>query len=343
MNDSKTHAPRVQHPEGWTFGMIYTPVYRDQTLPYAVKLVYGYLATWRNAKTIAPSRALIADSVGLSVRSVDKALAIGRDVGLWRIQVRPVEGKRNDTNTYELMDQVGGYVPGSGPVIPKQRQGAGDAPYGDGPADGASPDRDRVQEVLGVGAGAAQETHKLQTEKKDSSAPRHHADARRIENHAQAIKHHQHRLTAQGRAARRRWELDGVTASWLTRGNPYLGADIENYVDHKWGCEGNVRNLIADMVTRVQKDGEYVPPRKILNAALKDARWIDDEPPTKYAEIGLADFTPVLAMPADDQEWYIRDDYTTYEDIWDAPAPPANPVPAPAAVDLWDLGPGNPF
>lgn len=334
-DDSKPRAPRVQHPEGWTFGMIYTPVYRDQTLPYAVKLVYGYLATWRNAKTIAPSRGLIADSVGLSVRSVDKALAIGRDVGLWRIQVRPVEGKRNDTNAYELMDQVGGYVPGSGPVIPRPRQGAGAAPYG-------VDDPDRVQEVLGVGAGAAQETYKLQTEKKDSFASRHHADARRTQNHAQAIKHHRHRLTAEGKTARRKWEMDGVTASWLTRDNPYLGADIENYVDHKWGCEGNVRNLIADMVIRVQKDGEYVPPRKILNAALKEARWIDDEPPTKYVEIGLTDFTPVLAMPADEQEWYIPDDYSTYDDVWDATSPPATPSPPRAAVDPWGLAPGSP-
>lgn len=337
---SKAAAPRTQHPEGWTFGKIYTPIFRDQSLPYAVKLVYGYLCTWRNAAIIAPSRGLIADSVGLSVRSVDKALATGRDVGLWTIKVRPVQGKRNDTNAYELLDEIGGYVPGSGPIKPTPkaaRQGAGDAPYGV-LGNGAAPDR--AQEVRGVGAGGAQETDKIQTEKKDSLAARHHPDGRRAANYEQALKHHRHRDSARGTAARRRWEMDGVTASWLTRGNPYLGADIENYVDHKWGCESNVRNLIADMVVRVQADGEYVPPRKVLNAALKEARWIDDESPAKYVDVGLADFTPVLAMPADEREWYAPDDYSTYEeDVWDAPAPVSSPPPP--TEDPW--GPGNPF
>ncbi len=343
MNDSKPDAPRVQEPAGRTFGKVYTEIIRDPTLPYTVKTLYSYFTTWRNVREIRLSRTRIARETGLSVRTVDKALDIGAGLGLWRVTVFPVLGARNEPNRYELLDEAGVYVAGRGPVVPKvplPRQGAGAAPYASGGTGNAgtppNPNSDRAQEMHPVGAGAAPETDTPEIDKRDSSASRRH-ETRRADNYAQALAHHRHRRTAEGREARRRWELNGVTSSWLTRSNPYLGADIENYVDHKWGCESNVRNLITDMVNRVQADGELVPPRKVLNTALREARWIDDESPTKYVDVGLSEFTPVLSMPENEQCWYERDYYLAEdEDRW---ADPWAPCPLSATgtqvEDVW--------
>lgn len=175
MDSSKTNAPRVQRPAGWTFGMVDTTIIRDQSLPRNVKSVYAYFTTWcGDTRSAFPSRGRIARETGLSVRTLDEALSIGEAAGLWRIVRRPVERGRHETSVYELLDQGQGYVVGSGPVevkVPRPRQGADSAPTS-------------VQVLHPVGAGSAPETDNViqtsstQTSTSGDSPSGPHADAR---------------------------------------------------------------------------------------------------------------------------------------------------------------------
>ncbi len=333
MPEGSNTDPHVAPTSRVGFGMVDAQVIRDRSLPPMVKLVYTHLATYcGDARSAFPSRATIATQVGISVRTVDAALKVAAQVGLITIKRRYDEEKRQHTSSiYLLHDFGGGYTVGGGPV-----GGGAGAALG--------------QEMHEGSAGAAPELDHGSTpavkdkDLKDSSAPRHHADARRIENYAQALERHRHRHTAAGRKARRDWEMDGVSPSWLTRSNPFLGADIENYVDHKWGCDSNVRNLVTDMVHRVQADGDLMPPKKILNCALKEARWEDDEPPSSYPGMPDGPFVPVLAMPAEEQSWYERDNvYADENDEWGLPAAPAAQVPQQDKGSPWDAWECSPF
>lgn len=112
-NDSKDGSP-VQRTSRMSFGMVDPDVIRDETLHKNVKTVYTYLVTYcSNVRSAYPSRARIARQTGLSVRSVDGALKLGEQVGLFTIERRR-DGKLNQTNVYLLHDFGGGYVADSG-------------------------------------------------------------------------------------------------------------------------------------------------------------------------------------------------------------------------------------
>lgn len=87
------------------FGMVDARVMRDPSLPFPVKSVYALLATYAAAdRTAYPSKARIARELGMSVRTVDRAIAVAVSAGLMSA-VRRVRGPRdNDTNLYRLYD-----------------------------------------------------------------------------------------------------------------------------------------------------------------------------------------------------------------------------------------------
>lgn len=193
----------------------------------------------------------------------------------------------------------------------------------------------RTPDISGVGVpdepGRNQTKHN-QDKKEDSSASRHHAAARRTRGQAEAIEHRQRCIVRKSTQARRAWEIDQVSSSWLTLENPYLVEDIDGYVDLKWGSANNIRNLIHSMVGRNQRDGTPVPPMKVLNAALKEARWDDEGIPEPLNGTPDAPFVPVLAVPFEER-WTYQCDDGFENDPRVCPMPDFDP-PAPAA-DVW--------
>lgn len=95
--------------------MVQADIFRDRSLPSAVKLVYTCLATYADSERAAfPSQHTIAHDTGLSVRSVKTAIKQGREAGLFEVI------HTQTSNRYRLRDlRVGGYGVGSGPVIPE--------------------------------------------------------------------------------------------------------------------------------------------------------------------------------------------------------------------------------
>lgn len=87
------------------FGMVDARVMRDPSLPFPVKAVYALLATYAaRDRTAFPSKARIARELGMSVRTVDRAIRAAVAAGLMSVD-RRVRGPRdNDTNLYRLHD-----------------------------------------------------------------------------------------------------------------------------------------------------------------------------------------------------------------------------------------------
>jgi hypothetical protein len=112
-NDSKTATDG--HPSGGhSFGMVQADIFRDMTLPAAVKLVYVALSTYASReRTAFPSLDRIAADTSLSVRTVKRAMKQAEAAGL------VVVTRTQTVNRYQLRDlAVGGYVIGSGPQCP---------------------------------------------------------------------------------------------------------------------------------------------------------------------------------------------------------------------------------
>lgn len=131
MHDSKT-PPAEQASGGKPFGMVQADIFRDRTLPSAVKLVYVALATYADTQRSSfPSQQTIAHDTGLSVRSVGKAVRQGVEAGLFAVI------HTQTSNRYQLRDmKVGGYALGSGPEIrvgTTCRPGTQDVPSGTAP------------------------------------------------------------------------------------------------------------------------------------------------------------------------------------------------------------------
>lgn len=114
MNDSNP-PPNRQSSGGEAFGMVQADIFRDRTLPSAVKLVYVALTTYADKnRTAFPSQHTLAHDTGLSIRAVKAAVKHGRDAGLF--EVIHTQG----SNRYRLHDlRVGGYEHGGGPVSPE--------------------------------------------------------------------------------------------------------------------------------------------------------------------------------------------------------------------------------
>lgn len=109
-NDSKTATDG--HPSGGhSFGMVQADIFRDPSLPAAVKLAYVALTTYASKeRTAFPSLERIADDTGLSVRTVKRAMKAAETAGLVSVT------RTQTVNRYQLRDlAVGGYVVGSGP------------------------------------------------------------------------------------------------------------------------------------------------------------------------------------------------------------------------------------
>ena len=116
MNDSKIPPPEPPS-GGKPFGMVQADIFRDQTLPSAVKLVYVALVTYADAeRTAFPSQHTLAHDTGLSLRSVKAAIKQGREAGLFEVV------HTQSSNRYRLRDlRVAGYEVGSGPITPECR------------------------------------------------------------------------------------------------------------------------------------------------------------------------------------------------------------------------------
>lgn len=116
-HDSNTNVsdqPSGGHP----FYMGQIDIFRDPSFSPYVKLVYTALTTYADSETriLWPAQATLAADVGLSIRTVGKALREMEDAGL-------VEVTHTQTsNRYRLRDlKVGGYVLGSGPLSTTRR------------------------------------------------------------------------------------------------------------------------------------------------------------------------------------------------------------------------------
>lgn len=108
-NDSKTATEG--HPSGGhSFGMVQADIFRDPSLPAAVKLAYVALTTYASKeRTAFPSLERIAADTGLSVRTVKRAMKAAEAAGLVSVT------RTQTVNRYQLRDlTVGGYVVGSG-------------------------------------------------------------------------------------------------------------------------------------------------------------------------------------------------------------------------------------
>jgi hypothetical protein len=112
-DDSKPTRPSEA---GDFFGMAYTAIVRDRTLPRNVRTLYAYFTTYCTGddRVAFPGRDLIAEDVDLSVRAVNDAIRVGERAGLWSVsKFRSTKGY--DRNRYHLHDTDGGYRPGTGP------------------------------------------------------------------------------------------------------------------------------------------------------------------------------------------------------------------------------------
>lgn len=110
-----TNLPASGQPSGGvSFGMMQTDIARDPTLPVLVKALYAVLATYANAdRECWPSQETLARALGVTDRTVRKAVKQGEAAGLFEVI------HTQSSNRYRLRDmKVGGYVVGSGPQTP---------------------------------------------------------------------------------------------------------------------------------------------------------------------------------------------------------------------------------
>lgn len=110
-----TNLPASGQPSGGvSFGMTQTDIARDPTLPVLVKALYAVLATYANAaRECWPSQETLARALGVTDRTVRKAVKQGEAAGLFEVI------HTQSSNRYRLRDmKVGGYVVGSGPQTP---------------------------------------------------------------------------------------------------------------------------------------------------------------------------------------------------------------------------------
>ena len=92
------------------FGMVDKHVMRDPRLPLTVKALYSYLSTYCGATRSAfPSRQTMAKELGCAVRTVDAALKVGVEAGLWTVTGRAGDDGRQTSNLYLIHDFEGGY------------------------------------------------------------------------------------------------------------------------------------------------------------------------------------------------------------------------------------------
>jgi hypothetical protein len=251
--------PAVDRTTQIGFGMVDKSVLWDQTLPPNVKAVYAYLTTYcGDARVAFPSKATIARHTGLSVRSVDKAVNVGKACGLWSVESEydPVRGVHY-ANTYLLRDLGGGYAPGSGPVTVEHDEPTPVADEAGDPQGGTAPG------AGGTAPGAHYQDKGPRPEDQETTSPaaRPHADARR----------RQRRAAARNPRAERRADYPAAD-DWISTDPDEL---VVNILDHVEALYGEPPGLTALMLSKAAAvpQGEGPNPQYLMNLALKAARW----------------------------------------------------------------------
>lgn len=114
---------------GAGFGIVDAGIIRDRTLTGPARLLYATLATYANqGRESFPSRRTLAESMGVSTDTVDRALDLLKDRGVVEVQERYREGQRA-TSLYVLKDLVRQPPPGqANPQEGRTRAARGAAP-----------------------------------------------------------------------------------------------------------------------------------------------------------------------------------------------------------------------
>lgn len=251
------------------FAMVDKHVIWDESLPQNVKSVYTYLATYcGNTRTAFPSKATIAKHTGMSVRSVDKAVKIAKDCGLFLIQHQET-GQVWKSNVYLLRDFGGGYEYGAGPLEVKdaaEGKTEGDPELEGGTAPPAVPP---APPAVGTAPDAhyQDQVSRPEIKKTSSLTARPHADAGG-------------RKVKAAKTAKPRQADHPASDDWMTPDDPdHMVAAVLAHVDQLYGAPDGLEQMLTAKAEPDFDDEDYVipgsalTPTHLMNLALKAARW----------------------------------------------------------------------